>query len=264
MQRTNYPGTTSISDHKLGATLGYLGYPIAALHSTVHETTRKKHVQFFFEQQSIRFTALPPLNTLLKQWRQKQIKDPHHLMNVCERAHKNYDAINRWQKEGGRQRLHADDSLRCYSYQAGSPPLANGPLKFIDHLQLAAALGEIGFQIHEILGQGREHSYGLAPIGLPIVDSLGKHMRYTLQEVTRLSPTEEDPRRLALEVSEPMHPLVVAFNLLRSRAELKKQIDYMPANLLIEDGARQALINMNPTGITMDHVTAHFKAPPLP
>ena len=264
MQHIEFPGTTAISDHKLGATLGYLGYPITELRPTVHETTRKKHVQFLFESKSERFPSLPPLQELLKQWRGGKIKDPMHLMKVCERAHTNYDAVNRWQKESDRQRLHPDDSLRCYSYKAGSPPLAKGSLKFIDHLQLAAALGEIGLQIHEILGQGREHSYGLAPIGLPIVDSRGEHMRYVLQDVIKLSPTREDPRRLALEVVEPMHPLVVAYNLLRSRAELKKQIDTMKASLLIEDGPRQALIGMNASGKTMDHVTDHFKAPRLP
>ncbi len=264
MQTITHPRTTAISDHKLGATLGYLGYPIAELRPTVHEKTLVKHVQFQFEQQSERFTALPPLDELLKQWRGGMITDPMHLLKVCERAHTNYDAVNRWQKEKDRQRLHPDESLRCYTYKAGSPPLANGPLKFIDHLQLAAALGEIGLPIHEILGQGREHTYGLAPIGLPIVDSHGTQMRYVLADVMKLAPTREDPRRLALEVSQPLHPLVVVYNLLRCRAMLKKQIDDIKANLLIEDGPRQALITMNPTGHTMDCVTAHFKAPPLP
>ena len=263
MRRIPHPGTTTISDHKLGATLGYLGYPIVELRPTVHEATSKKHVQFCFEQMSERFTALPPLDTLLKQWRGGFITDPMHLMKVCERSHTNYDAVNRWQKEKERQRLHPDESLRCYTYKAGSPPLANGSLKFIDHLQLAASLGEIGLPIHDVLGQGREHTYGLAPIGLPIVDSHGVQMRYMLADVTRLAPTREDPRRLALEVAEPMHPLVVAYNLQRCRAELKKQIESMKANLLIEDGPRQALITMNPTGHTMECVTAHFRSPPL-
>lgn len=257
------PKTTAINDTRLGATLAYLGYPVE-FKSTVHERTRKKHVQFLFDQQSIRFSALPSLDSLLNQWSSRQITEVHHLMNVCDRAHKNYDALIRWQKDGDQHRLHPDDSLRCYTYKAGAAALANAPLKFIDHLQLAAALAEIGFQTHEILGQGREHTYGLAPIGLPIVDSLGQHMRYTLQHVTAFSPTKDDPRRLALEVSEPMHPLIVAYNLLRCRAELKKQIDTMQANLLLEDGGRQALIQMNSSGHVMDHVAAHFKAPPLP
>jgi len=264
MAHFDYPGTTTISDHKLGATLAYLGYPITELRPTVHEVTRQKHVQFQFEQVSERFTALPALNALLGEWRAGKIQDPMHLMKVCDRAHTNYDAINRWQKETDRQRLSPHESLRCYSYKAGAPPLVAAALKFLDHLQLAAALGEIGFQIHEILGQGREHSYGLATIGLPIVDSLGEQMRYVLADVVRLAPTREDPRRLALEVEHPLHPLVVQYNLLRCRAALKKQIEDMKANLLIEDGARQALITMNPTGRTMDAVTAHFKAPPLP
>lgn len=259
------PNATPVNDTRLAATLSYLGFPVE-FKSTIHERTRQKHVQFFFEQKSTRFTALPSLDALLKQWNGRQITDVHHLMAVCSRAHKNYDALIRWQNDGDKQRLHPDDSLRCYTYKAGQGFTAscNVPLKFIDHLQLAAALAEIGFQIHEILGQGREHTYGLAPIGLPIVDSLGQHMRYTLQQVTALSPTKDDPRRLALEVSEPMHPLVVAYNLLRCRAELKKQIDSMQANLLLEDGGRQALIQMNSSGHVMDHVSAHFKAPPLP
>ena len=189
--------------------------------------------------------------------------DPHHVMSVCTRAHRNYDALLRWQKEGDQQRLHSVGDLSAYRYQAGSPPPANGSLRYIDHLQLAAALAEIGFQVHNILGGDRARTYGLPLLGLPMIDSAGHSLRYHLFTVERLAPTQDDPRRLALEESQPMHPLVIAYNALRCRALLKKQIDTAHAKLLIEDSGRQALINLNATGHTMDHVAAHFKAPPV-
>jgi hypothetical protein len=257
------PNTTTITDHKLGSTLAYLGFP-CSFAATIHESTRQKHIQFFFESHSIRFPSLPDLHTLLKQSHGGDMPDPHHVMSVCTRAHRNYDAILRWQKEGDQQRLHPVGNLAAYEYKAGSPwPDIGTRFKHLDHLQLAAALGEIGFQVSSILGNDRARTYGLPFVGLQLFDSAGQSLRYDLYTVTQLAPTADDPRRLALEVSQPMHPLVIAYNALRCRALLKKQIDAERAKLLIEDGGRQALIGMNATGHTMDHVTAHFKSPPL-
>ncbi|WP_395739296.1 hypothetical protein [Prosthecobacter sp.] len=263
MSTITTPSTFNTSDTRLASTLAYLGYPVE-FKPTVHEATRQKHVQFFFDQTSIRFTTLPTLHELLTQYRSDQITDVHHLINVCDRSHQRYDAILRWQKDHTQQRLHLHESAKAYTYKAGIPPPTSGALEYIDHLQLAAALGEIGFQIHDIRGPDRAREYALPFIGLPIIDSHGETFCYRLLEVTRLSPTKEDPRRLALEVEQPMHPLVISYNLLRCRALLKKQIEAAQANLLIEDGPRQALIALNPKGHVMDHVTAHFKAPPLP
>jgi len=256
------PNTTTITDHKLGATLAYLGFP-CSFAATIHESTRQKHIQFFFESDSVRFPSLPDLHTLLKQSHGGDMPDPHHVMSVCTRAHRNYDAILRWQKEGDQQRLHPVGNLAAYEYRSGPPIPAIGPLKHLDHLQLASALAELGFQTLDIIGSDRARTYGLPLFGLPMIDSAGQSLRYNLITVMQLAPTADDQRRLALEVSQPMHPLVIAYNALRCRALLKKQIDAERAKLLIEDGGRQALINLNATGHTMDHVTAHFKSPPL-
>lgn len=256
------PNTTTITDHKLGSTLAYLGFP-CSFAATVHEATRTKHIQFFFESLSVRFPSLPDLHTLLKQSHGGNMPDAHHVMSVCTRAHRNYDALIRWQKEGDQQRLHSIGNLAAFHYRAGSPLPAIGTLKHLDHLQLASALAEIGFQVHDILGSDRARTYGLPFLGLPMIDSAGQSLRYDLLTVTQLAPTTDDPRRLALEVSQPMHPLVIAYNALRCRALLKKQIDTAHAKLLIEDSGRQALINLNATGHVMDHVAAHFKAPPV-
>lgn len=260
------PDTTTISDHKLGATLAFLGFPCSWA-STIQESTRQKHIQFFFESQSVRFPSLPDLHTLLQQWRGGQITDPHHLMNVCARAHHNYDTLLHWQKDGTPHLLRAVGSITAFRYERGPLPLTNETLVSCAHMQLVAALAEIGFQVHNILGEPRAHTYWLAPHGMPMIDSAGHPLRYDLSTVTRFAPAADDPRRLALEESQPMHPLVIAYNALRCRAWLKKQIDFESAaqtRLLIEDGQRQALIALNATGRVMDHVTSHFKSPPLP
>lgn len=258
------PNTTAISDHTLGASLAFLGFPCSWA-ATVHERTRKKHLQFFFEPLSVRFPSLPDLDTLLKQWRGGQLTDPHHLLNVCTRAQANYDAMIKWQKEGVTQVLQSLSEGRAYYYHSGQLPVfSQAGCRDVDHLQLAAALAEIGFQVITISGPDRHHSYRLPALGLAMLDSHGHSLRYDLATVTRLAPTREDAHQLALEISQPMHPLVIAYNALRCRAVIKKQIDREHANLLIEDGGRQALIGMNASGHVMDHVTAHFKAPPLP
>lgn len=257
------PNTITVSDHRLGATLAYLGFPCSWT-ATVHETTRQKHIQFFFEPASVRFPSLPDLDTLLARWRGGLVTAPLHLMHVCARAHNNYDALLRWQKDGDSQLLRVVGSLSAWSYSAGPLPLHDDrTLRQCDHLQLAASLAEIGFQVFRITGQDRAHLYWLPAFGQAMHDSAGNFVRHDLAAVTRLAPERDDPRRLALEVSQPMHPLVVAYNVLRCRALIKKQIDAESAKLLIEDGGRQALIGMNASGRVMDHVAAHFKSPPL-
>lgn len=263
MHRIATPPTTEISDHRLGATIAFLGFP-CSFRATVHESTRQKHVQFFFEKHSVRFTGLPDLDTLLKQWRGGEIKGAHHLLNVCERAHHNYDALLKWQKDGDSQLLRTVGDLLAWRYAAGPLPLHDShTLRQCDHLVLAAALAEIGFQTFRISGPDRSHLYWLPAFAHAMHDSAGQFVRYDLATVTRLAPTADDSRRLALEDAQPLHPLVIAYNTLRCRALLKKQIDAACARLLIEDDGRQALIDMNASGRVMDHVAAHFKAPPV-
>jgi hypothetical protein len=255
--------TLTVSDHRLGATLAYLGFPCSWT-ATVNERTRQKHIQFFFERASVRFPTLPDLDMLLKDWRAARL-EPHHVMSVAMRAQENYDALIRWQKEGATHALRPIGAHLAWRYEPGAVPVITyAQRRELDHLHLAAALGEIGFQILDIRGTDpRHHLYTLASVALPMLDSGGQPLRYDLDLVIRFSPTPEDRRRLALEVAQPMHPLVIAYNALRCRALLKKQIDAEHARLIIEDGGRQALIGMNASGHVMDHVTAHFKAPPL-
>lgn len=262
MHRITTPNTTTVSDHRLGAALAFLGFPCSWT-ATVHESTRQKHIQFFFERQSIRFTGLPDLDTLLTQWRADSLP-VHHVLSVAMRAHRNYDAVLRWQKTGDTQLLRSVADARAWAYADGPLPLYDAQtVRQCDHLVLAAALAEIGFQIFRITGADRAHTYWLSAIGHRMHDSAGQFLAYDLATVTRLAPTADDPRRLALEDPQPMHPLVISYNTLRCRALIKKQIDAECARLLIEEDVRQALIHTNASGRVMDHVAAHFKAPPV-
>lgn len=276
------PRTLQITDTRVAACFRALGFKYRSS-VTIHERTNKAHTQFLFELQSLRFPDLQA-QSLHARWISGELraKEPMHLLCVMMAAQHNYDRLLVLQKESKPQRLVEvpDSGGRLMQYQAGPESMAMEHLMPLDDLRLSASLGVLGIPVLAIQGnEQRRHLYMLAPMGHAVrLDDGRWHQHKTAPLIVR-APTLQDPLRLRLEDTQPLHPLCIAYDALYNRSELKKELERKDGmSLMIDEAthrltgdgsktevlsAKQALISINAPGFVMDQVTAHMKAPPI-
>ncbi|MCG3206271.1 MAG: hypothetical protein KCHDKBKB_03005 [Elusimicrobia bacterium] len=268
-----------ISDTRLASAALALGFP-GEVHATIHASSRETRITVRFDAPSQRFPQLQ-LRRLVEHWRSSRFlrpvnaspnetwpAEPGHLMAVAMRAQMAYDALAKAQAEGLHLHLEAErdaDGLPMF-YDAqihrDAPPASQHPVRVCDDMALTAALMPLGFQ-PRISGSPGAHRYSLPIQGRPVRLDTGHVHQYSLD--TLIAFAQHGPRRLALEDTQPLHPLVIGYDSLHARALLKKEIRFAQANLLITDPAgtaRQALITLNAKGHVHAAVERHFHAPP--
>jgi hypothetical protein len=160
-----------------------------------------------------------------------------------------------------------DEEERIIAYEAKIEPYAvmSRPLltQTLEELRLAAALLPLGFPPYRIHGSPGQHRYEIPSMGLPIHDSSGRLVQHASGLLTAFAPSGE--KRLALFDSQPLHPMVIAYDATYARGELKKAIHTAKANLLLqsqEDLGKQALITLNAKGHVHRQIERHFRAAP--
>jgi len=254
-----------VTDTRISSSLLGLGFP-GSVHATIHTQTRTTQVEVRFESASTRFPDLDPV-ALVNHWKHDRLlQEPLHTFAVSMRAQESYDAFLTLQREGGNLGLRpAPTSERPLYYQPHFSRIQHPSSSsvMLDDLSLAAALGPLGIGLVKLHGSHGQHRYEMIATGYPVLDSVGTMIAHRTVDLIRFA--ERGPRRLALEDTQPLHPLVIGYDALYARQCLKKEIQRAEANLLITAGdgtAKQALIALNYKGHVGDAVSRHFKAPP--
>ena len=269
------PNTVSVTNTKLAAALMALGFQFNA--ELVQPTGTnsgpqpKLHTQFLFWGPSVR----PQFATLsmecATQW-EKGVLDtlePMHPLCVMMRANENYDRLLDWQKKGVTHGLVQVAGGRMLLYRRGPVHRFEGRSSFwLDDLALVAALAGVGIPCMKIEGSAGMHRYELPKTGWPrLALGVSGTAELTFLEngliLSTRAPTKDDPLRLLLEETNPMHPVALGYDALNCRAWLKKGLTKGPPLLLMQEGGttRQALVTMNAEGRVMAKVDRFFKAP---
>lgn len=265
-----------IKDLRLASSLTGLGF-IPHLRAVVHARggQRSDEVECVFEEAaSMRFPALH-LGPLLRAWLSGSIRrtDVVHPLAVAMRAQRVLNALNTAQQVHTLPQLTTHDQL-SYSYDPDGTPLPSplsplssplSPLSYpLTDLALTAALVPLGFPVLSIDGPHGAHCYHVPALGLPIRDSAGVLTRYHAARLTQRAPTRTDPYRLALEDTEPLHPLCIGYDVLTARALIKSTFKKVRPALIIgtDQSPGQAIIDIDYQGHVGEAVCRHLQCAP--
>lgn len=275
------PRTQIVTDLKLAACYRGLGFRYEA-DSVLHGRSGKLRVQFRFQLTSLRFPTLD-LSVIHRQWLSGELasKDPMHVLGVMMTAQHNYDMLIKAQKEQCSLRLVECAGGMLMKYEVGTEQasiLQSGMSINEPDMRLAAAVALVGLPVLRMPHNGKQHTFDLPIVAHPVRLSTGQWHLHDVRPLIQRAPTKDDPLRLALEDQQPLHPVVFAYDALFNRTELKRELSSAQAHRLIDApgqrltghgltgerlAVKQALVDLNPPGYVMDHVTAHFGSPPI-
>lgn len=257
--------TLSVSNTKLAACLVALGFQCDCK-PLMDVATEKTAREFIFRGGSIRpaFAALKL--PIAKQWQDKTL-DLMHPLAVMMRAMHNYDRLQDMQQQSAVMNLRAVAAGRMTEYRRHSQPdpVSNfSPARIpCDDLALAAALGGVGIPVLDYEGPEGSRRYWLPQHGYAIHRADGTPCLEDATQLMLRAPTLKDPRHLALEDRDPLHPVVLAYDALEARAVLKKLLQRRAPLLHLRDGDLRGIATANHTGRVMDQLTRRFGSPPL-
>jgi hypothetical protein len=267
-----------ISNTKLAACLVALGFPpeLDWLHDVPEKGEGKTVCEFRFRSGSIRpeFARLSPSAAADWQSGALETADPMHPLCVMMRAQHNYDRLLEMQRgetmnlrSTAMIRIGEQDLPRMTIYRPGSQldPARNFSAEFVpeDDLALAAALGGVGLPVRSVDGSAGSRRYWLPRHGYIIHDDKGKPLVSDAVPLLQRAPTPADPRRLALEDTAPLHPVVLAYDALNARAALMKLLDQRSPKLHIRHGRFEILVTADHTGRVMDEIATRIGGPSL-
>lgn len=264
----------SVSNTKLAACLAALGFQCDC--KPLMDVATEKTVREF------RFTGLHDSQrrpqfahlkiTCAKHWTDGTLEasEPMHPLCVMMRAMHNYDRMLDMHR-GLVMNLRAtalidpakpDQGGRMTIYKRAAqldPRTHFSPEIFhSEDLQLVAALAGLGIPVLSFSGQDGARVYTLPRHGYTLTRADGTHYLEDAPQLCRRSPTAADPRRLALEDTDPLHPLVLAYDALEARSVLKKLLQRRAPNLHLQDDNLHAIITGNTTGRVMDILKARY------
>lgn len=259
--------TTTTQNTKLAACMGALGFPCDC-RPVQNVQTGKVVVEFIFCKPSIRPEFKHLRHTVASEYVSGELalRDPTHPLCVMMAAQHNYDRIIEMHR-GAAMRLVAKKGASMTLYKPGIEQqgmlLRQRYPEPLNDMALTASVGVLGIPAVQIFGTENDHCYVLPIAGYVLQTATGP-VEYATAHLIRRAPTAHDPLRLALEDEEPLHPLVMAYDSLHSRAFLKRKLESISPLLLHEDGGLKALISAKFTGRVMDELTHRFGAPPIP
>lgn len=223
--------------------------------------------QFMFRGESLRPEHAGVTLADVRAWQSGELERtaPMHPVCVMMRANHNYDRLLDMQ-HGQPMRLVSVADAQATLYRPGpeSPMFQRLQRCTTDDLCLAASLAAVGLPVIAIRDSGGgRHVYDLPLLGYVVRRADGQQRLEDAKALMQRWPTDADPLRLALEETDPLHPVVMGYDVLHCRTRLRRQIQSTTPLLLIGESAqpRQALVSMDASGRVMDRVTEHFKAP---
>lgn len=278
MSKPSHPSTPanqlSVSNTKLAACLAALGFQ-SDCKPLMDVTTEKTVREFRFN--GLHDSARRPQFTNLslacaKLWTDGELEEtqPMHPLCVMMRAMHNYDRILDMHK-GAVMNLrsaalidpeHPEKGGQMTVYKRGTQPDPRSNFSaetlHVEDLQLVAALAGVGIPALFITGSEGARVYTLPRHGYALTREDGTYYLADAAQLSRRAPTPQDLRRLALEDTDPLHPVVLAYDALEARSVLKKLLQRRRPNLHIQDENLHSIITANSTGRVMDILTKRY------
>ena len=188
-----------------------------------------------------------------------------HPLCIAMRGQHNYDRILDMHK-GAIMNLRSIPGGRMTRYKRCSQPdpRSNFSPETIErsNLILVAALGGIGSPVLCFDGPEGSRRYWLPRFGYALFREDGTtYLEDAASPLFELAPTPQDPWALAVCFSDPLHPVAIAYNAVRSRIRLRDLLQHKKPRLLIQDGNLRAVITPNATGRVMGKISDRFGAP---
>lgn len=270
--------TVQISNTKLAACMVALGFPpeLDWLHDVQEKGGGKTVKEFRFSRPSIRPEFARYLVTIAADWQSGALEQasPMHPLCVMMRAQHNYDALLDMQRGAimnlrstAMIRIAGTDLPRMTIYRPGTQldPASNFSPEFVcEHdLTLAAAAGGVGLPVRSLEGSEGRRRYWLPRSGYIVHDDTGKPLISDATVILQRAPTAADSRRLLLEDTAPLHPVVLGYDALNARVVLKKILETRAPNLHIRHGRFEILVSANHTGRVMDAISNRLGLPSL-
>lgn len=263
-----------VKNTQLAASLAALGFPCDCK-PLVDVDTEKTAREFLFQSRSLRPEFAHLSIQIAKQWSDGTLarSDPMHPLCVMMHAQHNYNRIldmhhgaimNLRGTAGGRLTIYRRDTqldpLTKFAVkdQSGHDIRLECP-----DLALAAALGLVGLPVLDFDGNEGSRRYWLPRHGYTILTAEGQRRLEDAAQLARRAPTAADERRLALEVTDPLHPVCLGYDALVSRAALKKLLETRDPFLHIRSGGNEVIVSAAHTGRVMDEVAQRIGAPSL-
>ncbi len=257
----------STEDTKLASCLAGLGFPVAT--SIIeHSRSNKVITQWLIGDRSPWHPHLTR-SALLKMWRDPRPKenletqDPLHPFLQGLRAQHNYDCLLDAQNHGRRLRLVGTPGSYASLYTDGDelPTIKAAKLVIeISDLSLAAALGTLGIPVIEIKGTPGFHSYVLPARAhwLKAWPS-GNMIQYDAASIAQRAMPGQI--HLALEKTDPSHPLVAAYQARHAHNVLKRHLGQAHRQILVTAPGTQrcAIIGENAVSRVQERVENHLE-----
>lgn len=266
-QEASRANTLAVSNTKLAACMAALGFP-SDCDPAEDVSTSKKVREFMFKARSVR-PEFAHLSVQIARWHQSGVlekREPMHPLCVMMRAMHNYDRMIDIHK-GVVMNLRStpDERMTVYRRCSQPDPRSNFSAQRVEvtDMALAAALAGVGIPVLAFDGPEGARRYWVPQNGYAVRDEKGQVHLEDAAALIRRAPTSQDPRRLALEVTSPMHPVVLAYDALNARAVLKKLLNRRAPLLHVKASGLQALITANHTGRVIDQLTERFGCPPI-
>lgn len=264
------PFNWSTADTALAAAFGACQFPIRTAETEIVELRHSIKTRFFIGETCVHNRL--DRESLLQAYATGELlkADPLHPFLQALRAAHNYAALLRMQKTGERLRLTQVPGshpkappVKAWQYEPGEEDprlrLNRGPRT--TDLPLAAALAVISIPVIDIEGQPGSRfyvlpAYGLRSLALPHAFPEWRTAHLIRREVPG-KPT------LALEKTDPQHPLCTAYQGSYTYAVLIAHCKRLARNVLIKapHSKRRAHIPENPTADLLADVRRHFKIP---
>jgi hypothetical protein len=243
----------------LAAAFGACGFPIRTNVTEIIELRPAFKLRFFIAAQSQWLAR--ERNPLREAHLTGELvkADPLHPFLQALRAAHNYAVLLGVQKTGTRVRLAQVPDAQAWHYAPGEEDarlrLMPGPRT--NDLPLAAACGVVGIPVVDIEGEQGRRLYRLAARGLRSIE-LPQPEWETLHLIRRQQPGKP---ALALEQSEPQHPLCAAYQAAHDFVKLTKHLKHRHPRAVIlraPGSHRRALVMEHASDRVLDKVRRHF------
>lgn len=261
----------STHNSKVAASLNALGWPVR-IQLTERAEGDKLLGETMLQLSLYEPNVLKPgarIKELIKGWEKGtlSVQMPMHPFLIGLRACNAYEAVLRMMK-GERHRLVEMAGGLCTHYVPGEelPGLMMSPnVVELRDLSLVCALSVIGFPVIGISGPAGQRSFRLPQFGHALLTAAGDWQMADI--VPLIARAEPGKLPLLLEQTDPLHPLVIAYNARHVHAQLLARIAKQRRVLTLgprKFTGRYSVASEYASDRVMDQVQRNLKLPAVP
>ena len=281
-QEAAHANTVACSNTKLVACMDSLGFP-SDCQPAQHVTTDKIVREFIIQPRSIDPAFRHLSIQILREYESGRLEDamPMHPLCIAMRTMHNYDRLQDMQKQGVVMNLRATalidpkkpemgGRMTIYKRCPQPDPRCNFSPETVEktNLMLVAALAGVGIPVLSYAGLDGARSYCLPRFGYTLLrdkehGEFEQYLEDAASPLYELAGIPQDPFALAICETDPLHPVAIGYNALRSRIRLRDLLNEKAPRLLIQDGSMQAMVTAEYKGRVMEQLHKRFGLPTI-